>query len=50
MTTTTVPARPLIPEELRKINDYWRAGLYLCVGMIYLKDNSFLKVPLQIDM
>jgi xylulose-5-phosphate/fructose-6-phosphate phosphoketolase len=34
---------PLSAEELRKINAYWRAALYLCAGMIYLKDNPLLK-------
>jgi xylulose-5-phosphate/fructose-6-phosphate phosphoketolase len=38
---------PLSAEELRKMNAYWRAALYLCVGMIYLKDNPLLRTPLQ---
>ena len=37
---------PLNAEELRKINDYWHAALYLCAGMIYLLDNPLLKEPL----
>jgi xylulose-5-phosphate/fructose-6-phosphate phosphoketolase len=36
-------------EELRKINAYWRASLYLCVGMLYLKDNPLLKEPLKFE-
>jgi len=40
---------PLDAEELRKIDAYWRAALYLCVGMIFLRDNPLLKKPLQID-
>jgi xylulose-5-phosphate/fructose-6-phosphate phosphoketolase len=36
-------------EELRKIDAYWRATLYLCVGMIFLKDNPLLKEPLKMD-
>jgi xylulose-5-phosphate/fructose-6-phosphate phosphoketolase len=40
---------PLDPEELRKIDAYWRATLYLCAGMIYLRDNPLLKEPLQFD-
>ncbi len=40
---------PLSAEELRKIDAYWRASLYLCVGMIYLKDNPLLKEPVRID-
>jgi xylulose-5-phosphate/fructose-6-phosphate phosphoketolase len=39
----------LSPEELRKIDAYWRATLYLCVGMIFLRDNPLLKEPLKID-
>jgi xylulose-5-phosphate/fructose-6-phosphate phosphoketolase len=39
----------LSAEELRKIDAYWRATLYLCAGMIFLKDNPLLKEPLKID-
>jgi xylulose-5-phosphate/fructose-6-phosphate phosphoketolase len=35
--------------ELRKIDAYWRATLYLCAGMIFLKENPLLKKPLEID-
>ncbi len=38
---------PLDPDELRKIDAYWRATLYLCVGMIYLQDNPLLRKPLE---
>jgi xylulose-5-phosphate/fructose-6-phosphate phosphoketolase len=37
----------LTSEELRKISAYWRACNYLCAGMIYLRDNPLLKVPLR---
>lgn len=37
----------LAPEELRKINAYWRAANYLSVGQIYLLDNPLLREPLQ---
>ncbi len=30
---------PLSPEELHRMDAYWRASLYLCVGMLYLRDN-----------
>ena len=40
---------PLNEGELRKINAYWHATLYLCAGMIFLKDNPLLKKPLEID-
>jgi len=36
-------------EELRKMDAYWRATLYLCVGMIYLLDNPLLREPLKIE-
>src|SRR5439155_11095803 len=35
----TISSRPLSPEELRKMNDYWRAANYLSVGQIYLYAN-----------
>ena len=34
---TTASKGPLGADELRKIDAYWRATLYLCVGMIFLK-------------
>lgn len=40
---------PLSAEELRKIDAYWRATLYLCVGMIFLKDNPLLEEPLKAE-
>ena len=40
---------PLSVEELRKIDAYWRAALYLCVGMIFLGDNPLLKEPLKME-
>jgi xylulose-5-phosphate/fructose-6-phosphate phosphoketolase len=36
---STVEGSPLPPDELRKIDAYWRASLYLCLGMLYLKAN-----------
>jgi len=39
----------LSAEELRRIDAYWRASLYLCVGMIFLKDNPLLKEPLKFE-
>jgi xylulose-5-phosphate/fructose-6-phosphate phosphoketolase len=44
---STVQGSPLAPEELRKIQAYWQACNYLSLGMIYLRDNPLLKVPLQ---
>src|ERR1700751_3604355 len=42
-----ITAAPLSPEELRKIDAYWRACNYLCVGMLYLRDNPLLREPLK---
>ena len=39
----------LTPEELKKIDAYWRACNYLAVGMIYLRDNPLLKEPLKAE-
>ena len=39
----------LSPEELRKINAYWRAANYLSVGQIYLLKNPLLREPLKIE-
>jgi xylulose-5-phosphate/fructose-6-phosphate phosphoketolase len=44
---STSREEPLLPEELRKIDAYWRACNYLCAGMIYLRDNPLLKKPLR---
>jgi phosphoketolase len=40
-------AGPLAPEELEKIDAYWRAANYLSVGQIYLLDNPLLREPLR---
>src|ERR1700693_672293 len=39
----------LAPEELRKIDAYWRAANYISVGQIYLYDNPLLKQPLELS-
>jgi xylulose-5-phosphate/fructose-6-phosphate phosphoketolase len=38
----------LTDDDFRRMHAYWRAALYLCVGMIYLKDNPLLREPLDI--
>ena len=43
---TASPQEPLSPDELKKIDAYWRAANYLSVGQIYLYDNPLLKEPL----
>ncbi|HEY4063582.1 MAG TPA: phosphoketolase family protein [Puia sp.] len=40
---------PLSPEQLYKIDAWWRAANYLCVGQIYLRDNPLLREPLRIE-
>ena len=37
----------LSPEELHKLNAYWRAANYLSVGQIYLFQNPLLTEPLK---
>jgi xylulose-5-phosphate/fructose-6-phosphate phosphoketolase len=39
----------LTPEELRKIDAYWRAANYLSVGQIYLYNNPLLREPLKLE-
>ena len=48
-TQPEAPAGPLTPDELRKMDAYWRAANYLSVGQIYLLDNPLLKEPLKIE-
>jgi xylulose-5-phosphate/fructose-6-phosphate phosphoketolase len=44
----TVRSATLSPEELRKIDAWWRAANYLSVGQIFLFDNPLLKRPLAL--
>ena len=37
----------LSDEHAALIDAYWRAANYLCVGMLYLRDNPLLKEPLK---
>ncbi|KAK5061188.1 hypothetical protein LTR84_007730 [Exophiala bonariae] len=46
---STVEGTPLSKEELKLTDDYMRASLYLCLGMIYLKQNPLLKEPLKVE-
>src|SRR5215510_12000927 len=46
---STITGTPLSAEELEKIDAYWRASLYLCLGMLYLKDNPLLREPLKVE-
>src|SRR5437879_2132639 len=45
----SVAADPLSPEELRRMNAYWRAANYLSVGQIYLYSNPLLREPLKLE-
>ncbi|GAA0843403.1 phosphoketolase family protein [Marinobacter szutsaonensis] len=40
---------PLLPDELRRMDAYWRAANYLSVGQIYLRDNPLLTEPLTLE-
>jgi len=42
----TTAENTLSPDELQKMNAYWRAANYLSVGQIYLMNNPLLKQPL----
>jgi xylulose-5-phosphate/fructose-6-phosphate phosphoketolase len=39
----------LSPEELRRMDAYWRACNYLCAGMLYLRANPLLREPLKAE-
>jgi xylulose-5-phosphate/fructose-6-phosphate phosphoketolase len=45
---STVTGTPLGAAELRDIDAYWRASLYLCLGMLHLKANPLLREPLKL--
>lgn len=47
MNVAAHPQGPLAEDELRKMDAYWRACNYLCVGMIYLRGNALLREPLR---
>ncbi len=44
---STVKGSPLSKEEIKKYDDFFKASLYLSLGMIYLKENPLLKEPLK---
>ena len=46
---STIEGTPLSSTELRNIDAYWRASLYLCLGMLYLKANPLLREPLTLE-
>jgi xylulose-5-phosphate/fructose-6-phosphate phosphoketolase len=44
-----VPIGPLSPDILDRMNRYWRAANYLCIGQIYLFENPLLREPLKAE-
>jgi xylulose-5-phosphate/fructose-6-phosphate phosphoketolase len=40
---------PLPPDELQKMDAWWRAANYISVGQIYLYDNPLLTEPLRLE-
>jgi xylulose-5-phosphate/fructose-6-phosphate phosphoketolase len=47
--TLSIDAQPLSADELRRMDAYWRACNYLCVGMLYLQANPLLREPLKVE-
>jgi xylulose-5-phosphate/fructose-6-phosphate phosphoketolase len=45
----TVTEQPLNEDELDKINRYFNASLYLCLGMLYLMENPLLQERLKVE-
>lgn len=46
-TRSTINETPLGKDELDKLTRYFHATLYLCLGMLYLKENPLLQEPLK---
>lgn len=46
-TRSTIDEQPLSNEEVDKMTRYFHATLYLCLGMLYLKENPLLLEPLK---
>lgn len=46
-TRSTIDEQPLSKDELDKTTRYLHATLYLCLGMLYLRDNPLLQEPLK---
>jgi len=44
---STIKDAPLSEDEINKYNDFFKASLYLSLGMIYLRHNPLLKEPLE---
>ncbi|KAL2863983.1 phosphoketolase family protein [Aspergillus lucknowensis] len=46
---STITGTPLSGEDVRKMDAYFRASMYLCLGMLYLRENPLLKEPLKVE-
>lgn len=46
---STVQGEPLTKEEIERFNDFFKASLYLALGMIYLRENPLLREPLKVE-
>ncbi|KAI0886856.1 D-xylulose 5-phosphate/D-fructose 6-phosphate phosphoketolase [Annulohypoxylon maeteangense] len=46
---STVKGEPLSKEEIEQYTDFFKASLYLSLGMIYLKENPLLREPLKVE-
>lgn len=46
---STVKGEPLSKEEVENFNDFFKASLYLALGMIYLRENPLLREPLKVE-
>lgn len=46
---STQSGSPLSEDEVRKTQSYFNASMYLCLGMLYLRQNPLLKKPLTIS-
>jgi xylulose-5-phosphate/fructose-6-phosphate phosphoketolase len=46
---SSIHVGPLSPDDLARIDAYWRAANYLSVGQIYLLNNPLLREPLTLE-
>lgn len=46
-TRSTVEEQPLSKDEVDKYTRLFHASMYLCLGMLYLKENPLLQEPLK---
>jgi xylulose-5-phosphate/fructose-6-phosphate phosphoketolase len=46
---STLEGKPLDAEQVRKMDAYFRASMYLCLRMLYIRENPLLKEPLNVE-